>query len=272
MNLQQARIILRPRKTAETFDLGLRWTARVGGRLYLKLWGVLLLPATLVCFGLRAVAQWPWPSVWLLASGLAMLLQGAFTIAASRLMFEPEVTVGDVLTQCVRRLGAYLLGLVATRVVVALGLLVVLGFPWTWAYGAFVHEAVLLEGHGGFAGTQRSGKFASGQYSAVLWLGAGLLVALGLFVVAADQVGGVMLEFVLQLGRPFGSLSEDGGSAGALLGFFAAVPYLASVRFLHYIDARTRRDGWDLQFAFLSLVMADRAPGTRAPRSAEKGP
>jgi hypothetical protein len=29
------------------------------------------------------------------------------------------------------------------------------------------------------------------------------------------------------------------------------------VRFLMYIDGRTRRDGWDIQLAFLSVVLAD---------------
>lgn len=263
MNLQQARITLRPRKTAETFDLALQWTVGVGGRLYLLLSGVLLLPAALACYGLRAAAQWEWVSVWMVAIALAMVLQGPFTIAASRLMFESDVTARAVLGQFIKRLGAYLVGLVITRVVQVVGGFVVIAVPWTWGYGAFVHEAILLEGQSGIAGVQRSGKFVSGQYSTVIWLGMGLLTAFGLFVVAADQVGAVLFDFVLQLGRPFGDLAEDGGSLTALLGFFAAVPFMASARFLQYIDARTRRDGWDLQFAFLSLVMAQQAADER---------
>lgn len=264
MNLQQARIALRPRKTAETFDLALRWTVGVGRRLYLVLTGLLLLPASLLCYGLRAFGAWEWFEIWLLAVGLAMVLQGPFTIAASRLMFEPHVTARAVLGQFARRFGAYFVGLVATRVVQALGLLVVLAVPWTWAYGAFVHEAILLEGQSGVGGVQRSGKFVAGQYSTVIWLGVGLLSAFCVFVVAADQVGAVLVDFVLQLGRPFGDLLEEGGSLGALLGFFGAVPFVASARFLQYIDARTRRDGWDLQFAFLSLVVAQQASDARA--------
>ena len=263
MNLQQARIALRPRKTAETFDLALRWTVGAGGRLYLVLAALLLLPAALACYGLQAFAQWEWPAIWMVAVALAMVLQGPFTIAASRLMFEPHVTVRSVLGQFVRRFGAYLVGLVGTRIVQAVGGLVVLGIPWAWAYGAFVHEAILLEGQSGVAGVQRSGKFVAGQYSTVIWLGLGLLTAFCLFVVAADQVGAVLFDFVLQLGRPFGDLMEDGGSLTALLGFFAAIPFVASTRFLQYIDARTRRDGWDLQFAFLSLVVAQQAADER---------
>ena len=256
MNLQQARIVLRPRKAAEIFDLTLRWCTSVGGALYLRLGAALLLPAALGCYALRIVGEQPWEVVWLVAVGLAMVLQGPFTIAASRLMFEPSVTAWAVVRQFVSRLGAYLVALVLTRMLQALGLLVVVALPWTWAAGAFVHEAVLLEGHGALAGVRRSSRFASGQYGTVLWMGMGLLTALLLSIVAADQGGGVLFDFVLQVGRPFESLFDDGGSLTAMLGFFAAVPFLASVRFLHYIDARTRRDGWDLQFSFFALILA----------------
>ncbi len=259
MNVQQARITLRPRTLAETFDLALRWCTSVGRTLYLRLCLILLLPAVFACYGLRVVAELPWTQVWLVAAFVAMVLQGPFTIAASRLMFETEVTARSVLRQFLGRLGAYLVALVATRILFAVGLAVVLAWPWTWAYGAFVHEAVLLENQGGFAGVRRGGKFAAGQYGAVLGLGMGLLCAIVLFIVAADQAGSVLFDFVLQIGRPFGDLLEDGGSLAALVGFFAAVPYVVSVRFLQYIDSRTRRDGWDLQFAFLSLVVAEQA-------------
>lgn len=258
MNLQSARITLRPRTLAETFDLGLRWCSGVGGKLYLVLCAWVLLPAALACYGLRVLAEYEWALVWLIAVGLGMVLQGPFTIAASRLMFEPEVTARAVLRQFASRLGHYLVALVVTRVVIAGGLLTVFALPWTWGYCAFVHEAVLLEGQGAFAGVKRGGQFVAGQYGAVVALGMGLALAVCLFVVAADQAGGVLLEFTLQLGRPFGSLFDEGGSLTALIGFFAAVPYLASVRFLQYIDARTRRDAWDLQASFLALVVSQR--------------
>lgn len=257
MNLHQSRIILRPRKLAETFDLALRWCSSVGRALYLKLSVVLLLPAALGCYALRVFADLDWMLVWLIAAVTAMFLQGPFTVAASRLMFEPEVTARSVLGHFAKRSGAYLIAWVSTRVLQLIGLLTVLGWPWTWAYSAFMYEAILLEGHRGFAGVRRSGAFAAGQYPSICGMGVGLLAAHALFVVAADQLGYVMLDFTLQIGRPFDSLFGEGGSLTALLGFFAAVPYLVSVRFLQYIDARTRRDGWDLQASFLGVLVAE---------------
>ncbi|MBV1860769.1 MAG: hypothetical protein KUG77_20305 [Nannocystaceae bacterium] len=259
MNLHQSRILLRPRKLAETFDLALRWCSSVGGGLYLKLTAVLLLPAALGCYALRAFADFEWLHVWLIAVVVAMFLQGPLTVAASRLMFEPEVTVRGVLGHFAKRFGAYLIAWVATRLLQLLGLATMLGWPWAWAYGAFVHEAILLEGHRGVAGVRRAGGFASGQYPSILTMGLGLLAAHLLIIIAADQIGFVLLDFTLQLGRPFESLFEDGGSLTALLGFFVAVPYLVTVRFLQYIDARTRRDGWDLQASFVGVLVADQS-------------
>lgn len=257
MNLHQSRILLRPRKLAETFDLALRWCWSAGGSLYLKLSIALLLPAVFACYALRVFAELEWLQVWLVAIVLAMFLQGPFTVAASRLMFEPEVTARSVLAHFAKRSGAYLFAWIATRVLQLIGLLTVLGWPFTWAYSAFMYEAILLEGHGGVAGVRRGGGFASGQVPNIVTMGIGLLVAHVVIVIAADQVGYVLLDFTLQVGRPFDALFEHGGSLMALVGFFAAVPYLVSVRFLQYIDARTRRDGWDLQASFVGLLVAE---------------
>jgi hypothetical protein len=74
------------------------------------------------------------------------------------------------------------------------------------------------------------------------------------FVVAGDLLGQGLVEFVLQLGRPVGSLFHDGGSTYALFGYFLSVPYVSSARFLGYVDSRTRREGWDIQVRFAALA------------------
>ena len=58
---------------------------------------------------------------------------------------------------------------------------------------------------------------------------------------------------MLQLGQPFGSLWPNGGSLYAIFGLFASIPLCATTRFLAYIDARTRRDGWDIQVRFMAI-------------------
>jgi hypothetical protein len=258
VNLGAARIVLRARGLSDTFDLGLRWMVVVR-RPYFRLSVVLLVPCLLACLLVRFALQWPWLEVWLLAAALGFCVQGAFTVAASRLMFQPDVGVRSVLADFGRRSWTYMVAMVLSRALVALACLVVVLGPFAWAMVAFVPEAVLLEDHGVVAGIRRASAFHRGQGASVLGLLAAMAVALGAFVAGFDQIELALLDFVLQLGRPLGDLWEEGGSAFALVGFFAAIPYLATVRFLHYIDGRTRRDGWDIQLAFLSIALADQA-------------
>ena len=63
-----------------------------------------------------------------------------------------------------------------------------------------------------------------------------------------------MVGFVLQLGHPTGELFEHGGSGFAVLGALLAVPLAAAMRFLGYIDLRTRKEGWDIQLRFVALA------------------
>ena len=53
MDLKAARIVLRPRKVSEIFDLALRFCFEADRRLYLRLVLALVLPAWALCVGLR---------------------------------------------------------------------------------------------------------------------------------------------------------------------------------------------------------------------------
>ena len=244
MNLDAARIVFRARTASETFDLALRWTVQVGGWLYVRLALFTLLPAAALCYLLQRFGEVEWSLIWVLALLLSVPLQGVFTIAASRLMFEREPTVRQILGHYVSRLPAYLATLFVRSFSIGLGVVTVVVLPWAWARVAFAHEACLLEAQGAVNANKRASEFVSGQYPDAMVTVFGLALATMVTVAASDQVGAAVFEFGLQLGRPLGSLFEDGGSLGALLGFFGVVPYVSSARFLAYIDGRTRRDGW----------------------------
>jgi hypothetical protein len=62
---------------------------------------------------------------------------------------------------------------------------------------------------------------------------------------------------LLSFPPPADALS-DGGSWFALCGFFMAVPFIATARFLAYIDNRTRREAWDVQLRFTELAKSPR--------------
>lgn len=258
MNLAEARVVLRPRSLAEIFDLALRFASDPAATLYAKLAALTLLPAWVMCIAAHWGAGWSWGAVWLLALGFATPLQGVFTIAVGKLMFAPHVTVREILREYLHRFPAYLGALLITRVQIAVlsfGVFLVLPPLWIWGRSTHVHEACLLERAGGSDAVGRAARMVDNR---VLPAGGALLllsiIAAGFVLVAEALINQGLFEFVLQLGLPFGSLFDEGGSVAALLGLFLAVPYWATARFLLYVDLRTRRDGWDVQVRFMALA------------------
>ena len=85
-----------------------------------------------------------------------------------------------------------------------------------------------------------------------IWIATLLLPALA--AVSLDFLLNNVCEYILQLGHPVGDLFSDGGSGFAVAGALLAVPLAAAMRFLGYIDLRTRKEGWDIQLRFVALA------------------
>jgi hypothetical protein len=267
LKLDAARVVLRPRSLSEIFDLGLRFATAPAARLYAKLGVLTLLPAWGLCVAARHAFGWEWQFVWLLALALATPIQGVFTVAIGRMMFAEEVSLREVLGQYLRRLPAYLGALLLTRAMIGiLSLAFFLVAPpfWMWGRCAYVHEACLLEQASPVDAITRAARMIARNVISTVGLLLLLSLAAAGFVFVAEMLLIVgLFDFVLQLGRPFGALFDDGGSIAALLGLFLAVPYWATVRFLAYIDLRTRRDGWDVQLRFMAIQARARAEAER---------
>ena len=256
MNLEGARVVLRPRSPSEIFDLGFRFCAQLAPGLYLRLAAAVLLPCLLVCGYVHSVSDGDWPKVWAVAVLLAAFAQGVFTIAASRLLFEARPRARDVVRHALRRLPALLGALLLHGLLLGLASLTIVGGLLVWARHTFVYEAALLEQQGPVAALDRASALVKHKFGGALvtCTGSAALVALG--ILSAELLLGNLIEWVLQLGTPFGELWRDGGSAYALIGLFAALPLVATARFLAYIDGRTRQDGWDIQLRFMSIAAA----------------
>lgn len=253
MNLDRAAIVLRERTILDGLDLAIRFVFTLNRKLYAQVSVLVLLPCLALCAAAKIWGQWSWLWVWLLAWSLATVSQGAFTVVAGRLMFSEDVTLRIVLRELSRRLSSYVGGLILTRLVIALGSLLLVVAPYAWARGAYVYEAILLEGASAQEGTRRAGNFVKYHLAHTVGVLMGLTtMQLGATIVA-EYLGHGLVRFVLQLGEPVGDLFHDGGSGYALIGFFASVPFTATARFLSYIDARTRRDGWDIQVRFAAV-------------------
>lgn len=245
MNLGSANVVVRPRSTSESLDLSFPFMLRVGGRRYLTLAALVLLPAFLVSLGLKRWLSLSWAELWLVTIPIGVWLQGPFTLAAGDLMFDEEIRPARVLENFARRLVSYSMVLSWTRGLMALSALTVILFPLAWSRYAFAPEASLLEALPFSRAGARAARLGHGapNFELLLWTSFTLLFA----IVAAENLGHSIVGYVLQLPVSAGSIIEDGGSAYATLGWFASIPVCATLRFLRYIDRRTRSDGWDVQ-------------------------
>ena len=257
MNLDRAAIVLRPRTVSEICDLAVRLTFSLALPLYAKLSAIVLLPLLAGALALRHFARWEWFYIWLVAIPAANLAQGVFTVAAGRLIFAEDLRVHEVLGAFGRRLPSYFFALIASRLLLGLAALPLFSLPFAWVALIFVHEASLLEGAGPVQACQRASRFVRGRGGPAFLLLLMMLVAQGAGVLIAEVVGQSVLDDIFQAGKPFGSMWEDHGSPFAMLGLLLSVPIIATARFLHYIDTRTRADGWDIQVRFLGIAAKD---------------
>jgi hypothetical protein len=253
MDLSQARIVLRPRTLAECMDLALRLMVAERG-LFLRLSAVTLLPTYLLCLGLRHGLEWSVVATWTAAFGLLSVVQGVFTVAMGQIAFSRGTRARTVLREFLRTALRYVgVVFVARFATAAASLLAIVGMFWPWTSWLHVHEAVLLERADVGAALARATRLSRGSRSGLALLLA-MGVALALAIVGFEMIGDNLTSFVLQLGRPFGSLWELGYTPFAMLGAFLLTPWIAAARYLSYLDVRTRQDGWDLQVALTSAA------------------
>jgi hypothetical protein len=249
VNLLAARVVLRQRSLADSLDIALPFclaNKRPLGVLAL----VILGPIAALLAYLRLARHWSWVAVWFLCAGVSLLVEGAFTVALGELLFKPpaEARVRTFVARFLRRFPALLFATLAWGLLVALTVFIMA------PTSLFVPEALLLEGAGFGRALARSRALARNRVGFCLgvWLAAALLPALG--AASIDLLCNSVTSFVLQLGYPTGELFSDGGSGFAVFGALLAVPVVAAVRFLGYVDLRTRKEGWDIQLRFVALA------------------
>lgn len=255
MNLSESAVVLRPRSVTQVLDLSLRVAFSLGLSLYARLAALTLLPALGLLLLLRYAARLDAWLVWVVALVLAIVLEGPFTIAASRLMFREQLSGRAALRLFASRapsfLGASLYkGFLLTLAAVAL----LIPLLFVGPHAVFVPEASILERAGPTAAWTRSKQLVTARSGdAMAALVSWLLIRVVCVVGAELLLQGIISDLFL-LGAPLGRLSSDGVTPYALAGLFLSTPLVATARFLQYIDARTRGDGWDIQVRFMAIV------------------
>ena len=251
MDVMHARLALRERSLLDVLDLSVRFVS-AHKAIYLRAAAAVTLPAFAVSWAFAREAGWAWG--WAGAVLLSLPSQAPFTSLASRLVFDDRVRARDALTSSLRAMPR----LIVARALQLLALAAGIAFfvvPSVWVAGAtlFLGEVVLLEQSPVARSFGRARRIAGTDL-------VGAIVGVGLFALfpvaaalLADVTGRAVLEDLLEVRAP-ASLWREGGSWLALVGFWLAVPFAATVRFLTYVNFRTRSEGWDIQTRFAALA------------------
>jgi hypothetical protein len=255
VNLLEARVALRPRSMSDVLDLAGPFCL-ANRRLFAPLALSVTAVGGLLAFVCRRQAGWSWALVWLVVAGYVWLAGGIFTVAAGDLLFREPATLR--LTTVLARFGRRLVEFVVARVIQAAALVLcatlLVPLPIFAARWLFVTEVVLLESTMPLPAFARSSRLVLHRGVPCFGLALSSLLAPVLFSLGAELIGYTLVELLLQMGRPFGALFVDGGSAYAVAGALLSIPFVASASFLGYIDLRTRKEGWDIQLRFMAMV------------------
>jgi hypothetical protein len=260
LNVGQARIAIRERGIAEILDLAFRFVLVIGKGSYLRLFLWVVVP-TFGVIGLSAVRGVGWGYVWLLAVTLFLLAELPFTIAASRLLFSERVSLREIFGASLKLLPRYLGCLLLSILVLALSCLIPFLLPFAIGRILYLREIIILEGTGVGASWSRSQRFTQQRLWSALEAAAALAVLTLAFVILLQVLGSTLSSNLFDP-EPIAELFEHGGSLFAVAGLLLAAPFVATARFLSYIDGRTRREAWDVQVRFMQLGVDERARRT----------
>ncbi len=247
-------VVLRPRSLMEIGDLTTAFL-RTHPLIFAKVLPIALSHCLLV--GLLANAKTDAATCWWILWALGPVTCSVATVIGGDLLLNPSTSARSAIMRWRRGLG----GLVGGRL---LDLLVKsLTFGLLAGSLSFFPEVVLLERGGATAISRRSGHLLSATPGR--WISLSLLALLvPLLGLWAGEVAWHGLRWVTAMPKAPSALVEQGWSWPALVGFGCGQFYFAVMRFLAYIDARTRREGWDLAVRFAGLCDAARVQGSGA--------
>jgi hypothetical protein len=262
MNVLETKVALRERTLAEVFDLAFRFAIVRGGRRYLRLWLLSCAPLLAGCIWLRSTGA-DWFAVWAAAVAAFVIAQIPFTLSASRLLLSDELSLKDVVKAWLPRIPGQLFLHALSLLLLGIVAFVIVPLPILAARFVYLPEISLLEGSSLLRAYERGARLAKSRMAHAIETSFLLLSVWAAFILGAEVTGNALVVDLLSF-PPLADSLSNGGSWFALFGFFAAVPFIATARFLSYIDGRTRREAWDVQLRFTELAKQAVAGGVRA--------
>jgi hypothetical protein len=259
------KLVLRSRGALETFDLALRFIVEHRGY-YLRIALLVLLPIAIVhsiianYFGITGAVLFAGPA--------AALARSLLVLIGSTLVFEDKVSWRGLRKRfweskwpiALRILGATLLSGCFALITFAdtegatitlLTLSIPIGIVAFALYYAL--EAALLEKATYFGAMGRSRRLMQTDSAGVA---AGVFLLGGLHAAAymlGDAGGRALITGIFMLKSPE-TIWQVGVTPLALLGYWGALPFIATARFLLYINTRTISEGWDIRTQFSRIA------------------
>lgn len=249
------RIALRPRSLLAVGDLALLFARRNARWL---VWPALCAAAPVLWLASLTVGAGTeaW-AVWLLLAVVGRVSSGVVTLACAELALHPTVRLWPVVAAYGRHLPRWL-WVQTVEWFARLATLGLAAIPF-----AFAHEVALLE-RGNVAQVLARSRRLTAANPALRWAMPALAVAVPLWWYAGAVLGWQALLAMLHLG---GAVPQQAFESMQLVGVVGAATGEMAwtvLRFLLYLDCRTRGDGWDLQVQCQALVLAHGAPAGRA--------
>jgi hypothetical protein len=256
MDLMRARVALRERTLLDVLDLAVRFCSAHAGA-YAKVSLAVLAPGWVLSWAVARAGGW-WLG-WDVALVVSAFADGPFVALASRLVFEDDVRIVEVLGAGLRAVPKLFVARIAQIVALVVSLLV-LGLPWFYLGPTllFSVEVIVLERTELATTPVRAHRIAGARFGTALSAMVLLLTLRIAAAMVADVAGREILGGMLEIAPP-PSAFRVGGSWLALLGWWVVIPLAATARFFTYLDIRTRTEGWDIQTRFAAI--AARASG-----------
>lgn len=267
------RIVVRPRSLDQTVDLALLYV-RTCARDFIPVFGWLTAATLVVAALIAGVLQLN--DNWTIATviTLAPIFERAVTVYGGRHLFGHSIRLSAAAGQALRRAPLALLFSIAANlpwlmmitglneaepISVTIGILVGVFWPFGLGVHLYLREVLHLE-HLPLNKSLRRARIL-GQYRFDRALGVltvGFLVRISVAALLFSWVV-FIAQFVLQFSRMPNAVTFW----AALAGWVLAGQLLALVRLFDYVDARTRREGWDIQIRFDAIKQRDETSRAR---------
>ena len=262
----EPRVVLRPRSLDETLDLALAYL-RIAAKDFLKVFTVFSFGSALIVVGAAYALDLDWWQRCGVALIVVSIMERMITVYAGRHLFQNQAQKRAAIKTVMKRIplvltwtlfctGPILIMLIDVEEtgLLVLGTFCLTFWPFILASHIYLGEAAFLEQLPAGRAMKRARILVTYRFGRALGLVVAQTIVRALFVLSVMFGTSFLIEFVLQ----FQGVPDAVEYWAGIGGFILSGPYVALVRLFDYVDARTRREGWDIQVRFNAIAQKNR--------------